>query len=101
MTCLRSPWAECSAHWLLELAGICGAGGRALASVVPGKKPETAGAATRAADSPAATALRAPRTTTPRDCLRANLRILKSLRFIGRPPRKCLGLRFYSREAQS
>src|SRR6266404_4689509 len=99
MTCLTSPCAECSVHWLLELAGICGAGGRALASAVRGKRPETAGATTRAADSPAATALRAPRTTTTRDCLRANLRILENFRFIDRPPRKCLGLRFYSREA--
>src|SRR5260221_3326778 len=98
MTCLTSPCAECSVHWLLELAGICGAGGRALASAVRGKGPEIGGATTRAADSPAATALRAPRTSSPRECLRANLRILKRLRFIDGPPRKKPGLRFYSRE---
>src|ERR1700738_6141 len=93
MTCLMSPCAECNMHWLLEPACACGASGSALASAEPGKKPDTAGATTRATDSPVATALRTAGTIR-RISLRATLWILESLRFIDRPPRKSLGAAF-------
>src|SRR5712664_2904826 len=87
-----SPCAECNMHWLLELASASGTAGRALASAEPGKKPHRAGATTSATDSPAATALRTAG-TIPRDFLRANLRLLKSRRFIDQPSSEHPGLR--------
>src|SRR5712692_6897530 len=86
-----SPCAECNMHWLLELASASGTAGPALASAEAGKKPHIAGATTSAANSPVATALRTAG-TIPRDFLRANLRILKSRRFIDPPSSEQPGL---------
>src|ERR1700731_4881802 len=98
MTCLISPCAERKVHPLPESFCSSGAAGRVLASAAPGNNPTVTGDNANAMDTPAAAALRMA-TFTPCDCLRANLKNFRRLRFMDAPPGENCGLRFYSRNA--
>src|SRR5258707_1092363 len=95
-----SPRADCKVHWLLELACACGAAGGAFPSACSGNNPNAAGDTANAIDTPKATALRTA-SATPFDCLRANLKMLISFRFIRQsPPRSGIEVVVRSRAGQ-